>query len=321
MTSALLIQAIVQQTMIFVAQLATVGRDRSPLASVSDQVFLSLTEELRNHGVRHKVIADMFGLALRTYHRRVKSLTEGGVPQQRTLWAAVLEYVQERQPVAAAALFERFQYDEPSVLTGVLNELTDAGCVYRTGKGRNAVYRVADQGDFTGDEVRQRVAQQYMVWLAVYRSGPIALDVLGRKVHLAETDCQTAVDALLDKGAIQETPSGYTSNEFVVETGDSSGWEAAVLDHYQAMVSAVLRKLRAGVDDPSQTTAGGTTYSFDVPVGHPLETQVLGLLGRIHTELDTLRDAVDAINRKASPSEPHEQSRQVVFYAGQYIKE
>jgi hypothetical protein len=66
-----LIDAVVQQTMVFIAHLATAGGLRTPLVGVADQVFMELTRELQNQGVRKKVIADMFGMALRTYHRRV----------------------------------------------------------------------------------------------------------------------------------------------------------------------------------------------------------------------------------------------------------
>src|SRR5262245_33808399 len=58
----LLIDSIVQQTMVFIAQLATAGGVRAPLAHVADQVFLDLTRELQNQGVTKKVIADMFGM-------------------------------------------------------------------------------------------------------------------------------------------------------------------------------------------------------------------------------------------------------------------
>ena len=80
MNAYLLINAVVQQTMVFIAQLATAGGVRAPLAHVAEQVFLDLTSELQNRGVKKKVIADMFGMALRTYHRRVR---ERGREQDR----------------------------------------------------------------------------------------------------------------------------------------------------------------------------------------------------------------------------------------------
>ena len=76
MDGRLLIDAIVRQTTVLIAQLATASGVRTPLAHIANQVFLDLVNELRAQGLGNKVIADMFGLALRTYHRRVNQLAE-----------------------------------------------------------------------------------------------------------------------------------------------------------------------------------------------------------------------------------------------------
>lgn len=62
-----LIDAIVRQNMVLVAQLSTAAGLRAPLAHVANDVFLDLVAELESQGVRQRVIADMFGLALRSY--------------------------------------------------------------------------------------------------------------------------------------------------------------------------------------------------------------------------------------------------------------
>jgi hypothetical protein len=46
----LLINAVVQQTVVFLAQLATSGGVRAPLAHIADQVFLEPTRELNEQG-------------------------------------------------------------------------------------------------------------------------------------------------------------------------------------------------------------------------------------------------------------------------------
>ena len=61
MNAQLLIDAVVQQTMVFIASLATAGGVRAPLAHVAEQVFLDLTNELQNRGVKKNVIADNLG--------------------------------------------------------------------------------------------------------------------------------------------------------------------------------------------------------------------------------------------------------------------
>jgi hypothetical protein len=45
-------------------------------AQVAKQVFLDLTRELEEQGVSGKVSADMFGMALRAYIRKVRRLSE-----------------------------------------------------------------------------------------------------------------------------------------------------------------------------------------------------------------------------------------------------
>jgi hypothetical protein len=63
MNAKLLIDAIVQQTTVLIAQLSTAAGIRSPLAHIADQVFLDLAREIEQQGVSRKVVADMFGPA------------------------------------------------------------------------------------------------------------------------------------------------------------------------------------------------------------------------------------------------------------------
>src|SRR5688500_14600142 len=96
----LLINGIVQQTMVLIAQLATAGGIRAPLAQVADQVFADLTGELARQGVKKKVIADMFGMALRTYHRRERAIAESQTEAGQTVWDAVLDYIRGHEPIS-----------------------------------------------------------------------------------------------------------------------------------------------------------------------------------------------------------------------------
>jgi hypothetical protein len=57
----------VQQTTVLIAQLSTAAGLRAPLAHVADQVFVELSRELEAQGLGRKVVADMFGMALRGY--------------------------------------------------------------------------------------------------------------------------------------------------------------------------------------------------------------------------------------------------------------
>ena len=139
MNPHLLIDAVVQQTMVFIAQLATSGGVRAPLAQVANQVFLDLSSELQSQGVSKKVIADMFGMALRTYHRKVRSSRQSQTEEGRTVWEAVFDHIRDHEPVSAVEVHQCFIRDDPEVVTGVLNDLVNTGLVYRAGRGDSAL--------------------------------------------------------------------------------------------------------------------------------------------------------------------------------------
>src|SRR5690606_40872132 len=93
--------------MVFIAQLATSGGVRAPLAQVANQVFLNLSNELQSQGVSKKVIADMFGMALRTYHRKVRSCRESQTEAGRTIWEAVFDHICRRSEEHTSELQSR----------------------------------------------------------------------------------------------------------------------------------------------------------------------------------------------------------------------
>ena len=114
MNLKLLIDGIVRQTTVLIAQLSTASGVRSPLAHVADQVFVELAREIEAQGVRRQVVADMFGMALRTYHARVSRLAASRTDQGRSLWEAVLSYIEQTGLVTRLELLRRFSGDDES---------------------------------------------------------------------------------------------------------------------------------------------------------------------------------------------------------------
>jgi hypothetical protein len=317
----LLIDAVVQQTMVFIAQLATHGGIRAPLAHVANQVFADLTLELERQGVRKKVIADMFGMALRTYHRRCQELRHSKTDSGTTLWEAIYGFVRERERVRAYEVHQRFRYDDADMVTGVLSDLVSTGLVYRAGRGEDATFRVVDAADLVNDSRVRSQASVYLVWLSVYRNRALTVEALSELMKLPVDACQAALDELVGEGRVRQVRQGedvrYESDVLDVPLGALQGWEAAVLDHFQAMIAAITRKLMAGRSSSRHSDqVGGSTWSIDVFPGHPLEAEVKGTLARVRTEVESLRTRVDAHNAAVGK---HEGLERVVVYVGQYV--
>lgn len=320
MNAQILIQAVVQQTMVFVAQLATAGGVRAPLAQVANQALLDLSTELQNQGVKKNVIADMFGMTLRTYHRKLRELSQSYSVEGRTLWEAVLEYVSEHEPTSAGQVYTRFARDDRELVASVLSDLVNSGTCYRSGRGNTAVYRIAPDADFAAGEERARAtANEYLVWQAVYRNGPVTREQLLVLTRMSEASCERALTALeADGRALRHAgePATFTSPRIDVPVGQSRGWEAAVFDHYQAVLSAICAKLSAGEGrSEHKDTTGGATYSLDLWPDHPMRGEVLSTLERVRAMLEDLRARLDAVNATSqrSPSE------RLLFYVGQHL--
>lgn len=122
MSVPLLVAALVRQTTVLIAQVATTGGVRAPLAHVANQVFLDLVRELERQGVSRKVSADMFGMGLRSYLRRIQRLGESSTERGRSLWEAVFEYVREQQPATRGRILEHFYGNEEAQVRSVLHD-------------------------------------------------------------------------------------------------------------------------------------------------------------------------------------------------------
>jgi hypothetical protein len=317
MDPRLLINAIVQQTMVFIAQLATAGGVRAPLVHVADRVFRELTRELLSQGLKKKVIADMFGLELRTYQRRLQAAEQSRTDQGRTVWEAVLEYLREHEPVSGARVQQRFQHDVPEIVAGVLNDFVNSWLAYRAGRGEQAVYRIAQATDFQDEAARER-AMDLVVWLSVYRDGPLDSERVTEHTGLAGDVVAESLDRLLGEDRIQRGADGsYSSRVFEKPWDVALGWEAAVLDHFRAMVTTITTKLHSGGPPGLEDSVGGSTWTLDVWPGHPFQTEALGVLGELRRRVEGLRERIDRFNAAAARPDT---MQNVVVYLGQHVR-
>jgi hypothetical protein len=323
MNVQLLIDSIVRQTTVLVAQLATSAGARAPLAHVANQVFLELVAELKDQGLGNKVIADMFGLALRTYHARIRRLSESKTYSGRSLWEAVLEYVSGKGTVLRAEVLRRFQYDDEATVRGVLRDLVESGMLFRTGKEDTTSYRAAMPEDYaTPGSERTGDAAANMVWVAVSRYGPARANELLRVMAMNEEELGVALGRLLREERIEavetETETLYRCSSCVIPVGATAGWEASVFDHFQAVVTAIVSKVRQGrLSAEPNDSVGGSTYTYDVWRGHPHRDEVLGFLRDVRAKAVALRLKVEAYNERLGL--PGEDPERVIAYVGQTL--
>ena len=324
MNERILIDAIVRQTVILIAQLSTADGVRSPLSHVADEVFLGLVRQLESQGLGKKVIADMFGLALRSYQQKVQRLGESATQRGVTLWGAIHTFLTQVPSASRTEVIEHFKHDEPQNVRSILNDLVETGLVCRSGRGSETRYRVA-----TAEELEELGAcaaadaqetNAALVWVQVYHGSPLRRSDLNHLVPLTESAIDEALARLVDdeRIRIENRPDGVycVTEQCLIALGQAAGWEAAVVDHHRAVLTALATKV-AGGSHVSRVSdeIGGTTLSFDLWPGHPNEAEVRRLLASVRGQVIPLWEKVEAYNRE----HPVESSCKVTFYCGQHV--
>jgi len=314
-----LIHSIVRQVTVLIAQLATSGGVRAPLAQVANQVFLELAKELEAQGLSRKVSADMFGMALRAYIRKVRRLTESATDGELTLWQATLAFIKAEGLVTRERMLSRFHRDGELEVSSILKDLADNGLVFVSGSGQGSVYRAASDEELSQiSALAVSSGLEELAWVLIFRHGPLPMQRLGGLLSVGDNEVDSVVDALVTSGRVQRTGDVLSAKEFVIPLGSSRGWEASVFDHIQAVVQTICQRLQeAGQGGAPSGCAGGSTYTFDVWPGHPNYDEVRGLLSEQRERLGKLRESVEQHNRDQGRAESFEA---VVAYVGQAFR-
>lgn len=309
-----------RQTTVLIAQLSTSSGIRAPLAHLADQVFLDLSQEIESQGVGRKLVADMFGLALRSYQKKVQRLTESATVREKTLWEAVLEFLGREGSATRERVFRQFRRDSERDIAAILSDLVAQGLVYSTGSGKMTVYgraSEADQHRVAESEKREAVAG--MVWHAIYRR-PSTRKELEAALAISPAEIDAAVECLIAEGRVQVRGDRLVAETFVIPVGSEQGWEAALFDHFSAVANAIAAKVRRGSRQSlACDVSGGATLTFEIHASHPHADEVYGLLGRVRREVNELFSRVALENDKV-PVSDREKVR-VTFYFGQNVEE
>jgi hypothetical protein len=325
MKSGLLIDAIVRQTTVLLAQISTAAGIRAPLAHVADEVFISLAREIEAQGVGRKVAADMFGLALRTYQKKVQRLAESATRREETLWEAVLDFVSERTSATREQILMNFRRDGEREVIGVLSDLVGSGLIHASGRGTAAVYGpTTDAERRLLAEAAERESLDALAWATVRGNTGMTSVSLAESLRLDLTATRELVRRLISEGRVarklDSDDAVLQASPLVIPVGAEMGWEAAVLDHFRAVANAIAAKLRRGSQRATKDDiVGGSTLSFKLSAGHPHWERVRGLLARVRTEAHTLWREVEDYNVEHGVADDPDAAL-VWFYFGQYVE-
>lgn len=293
-----LIDGVVKEFATLLVALAIRGGRRESLAGIDHVFFEALARELEARGVPRKVAADMLGLGLRSYQKklqRIKTQTESGP----SLWQRITAFVAEREVCSRGDISDVFVHEDPAVLASVLADLVSTGLLAARDVGGSMRYEVTRGLAAPVDEETADV----LVWGELFRRASTT-DELEDRLPLPPPEIRNALGRLEAAHHVRCHHDGvYVSDRLHIQQGQGEGWTEAVYDHIRCVTSALVTKLTG---KPSSARASGLTFSFDLHADHPLRAELVERLSDVRTELKGLWQRVAGYNER-------ERTRQVVF--------
>lgn len=310
-----LIDEIVRQTTVLIAQLSTSAGLRAPLSHIADQVFLELARELDAQGVRRKVVADMFGMALRSYQTKVRRLTETAERPEASLWQSL--YAELGQGSATRAeLARRHRPHTEDQVAAVLQDMVQSGLAYSSGRGAETLFGLTSSSDRVHLDTRQEhQAVRDLAWYLVASGSAETAPELSQQLRVEPEQATAVLDELLAEGFLTRDGEALRARRFELGANDEQGWETSVLDHFRAVTTALAAKVSRPVSADDDDVGGGTR-SFLVYPGHPEAEAVYRLLSETRIRTRELWRRVAAFNETTPPPEGADR---VTFYFGQHV--
>lgn len=310
-----LVDDIVRQTTVLIAQLATAAGLRTPLAKIADQVFADLANELEAQGVGRKVAADMFGLALRGYQTKLRRIVENQEQTLETLWQSLYAELSKGSSTRAQ-LGQRFRHVEPKHLQATLRDMTSNGIAYSSGRGAQTVYGLTSEADRVqiGLTLSRDALKRMILFLTASRAAA-TVEALRDQLRTSSAELDVALAELVSERNLEIRSGELHTGRFEVPVGAEQGWETAICDHFRAVASTIAAKVSNPRSSEHDVT-GGATLSFRVHRGHPHASAVYRLLNETRQRANALWADVSAHN-ESNPLPP--EFDRVTFYFGQHV--
>ena len=290
---------------VLVARLAVSKTHRAPLRNVGDLFFLGMADELQRQGVGRKVAADLLGMSLRAYQKRLQRVSVGARTTTPTLHQEVAAFLKGRGAISREEIATRFSRNDERVLASVLRDMVELGVMEMTTRGGAYRYRLVAPDEPAGEGLRVESeaaidVEEMQLWAKLDEGSEPPVEA-----H------DSTLRALKERGLVE----GETPQRLEIPAGSEGSWEAAVWDHFATVARALAEK----ASDVPRTTEqiGGMTLSFDLHAEHPLYHDVVTLLDRTRQTSQALWRRI-ADGNESAPIAPENRIK-VRFYAGQHV--
>jgi hypothetical protein len=320
MYARLLVDEVVRQTAVLLAELVTRSEERALLSEVQTELLLHLDNELRQRGLSQSARIEALGTTRAAYVQAMKhgriSVTEPSCSLSEAIFRIVTEHgLASREQLAA-----HFAQDDEERVSGAIERLVGSGLLFRAGRQGAEVLRAPSASDLSqACYLDAETGLDQLVRAVIYREGPLSFAELTQRLNAGEAKLHACLERLGEQRQVSKVNDGnvtrYGAREFSVPLESPTGMEASVLDHLQAVTRALLHRLQLDVTRISDEN-GVSTYTLDVWESHPYSAEARGLLREFRERVSNLRKRIEAYNAASKASRA---LRPVRIYFGQRV--
>lgn len=324
MSERVLFRVLVSQSARLIARIITLTNARPNLAHLQEDFFYELSVHLQNYGVPRRVAADMFGLAMRSYLRRIKKYNDelSDREHQLSLWQIVYSKISESPDIQRQKLLDSFSFSHRDSVCSVLKHLCEAGLVTEHRRDGVISYsaRERDANELDVDEV----AQYLWVMIFVHDESSFPHEqLLDEAIPLfGEQMVSAGLDLLIDDGCVDKLLHDGTCSYSTVRSNPEQpfGWLVAISIHLDSVFEAVITKLTMMQSEADlDADVRGGTWTFKLRGDHPFKDRVSHLFDGYQKNVKELFASVHQYN-ESHPDHDDSDEYQVDFYMGQGVR-
>jgi hypothetical protein len=327
-----LVERLVPKVAELFATLAAQDPLKMSFADVAGKTILDMVEVMSRDGISQEAIAAGLGMTVGGFRNKLRRLREAyrdpdqigsGNSRPKTLLEQVYGFIDENyatagNPVLYIKVADRFKRVPDETLRALLRFLVQYGLLEVEGRGRRRRYR-----SITLRRSEDVGLPELSVML--FREGPLTLTEIVTRMGRSEEEVLELIAELRDESTLTEEDDEtgetvFRVHDYHLPVGLNAGYELAIWDHITAVLTAICKKVRVGQHEAQmQDRIGGTTFSFDVPIGHPIEDEIASFLGESRAKMERWLEQVREI--EVTETDEETPRRRVTIYTGQMLED
>ncbi|GEM_PF-4795367 len=276
-----------------IAAIMTRNHQRRSYQNIGEKLFKNIAEELIRRDVPYRVAADMMGVSLRTFHRKLKNakLVDSGRAA-----TAILSYIVDLKEVGRIELYGHFHFLDPALIGSILKDFQASGHIEIEGE------KIESLGQ---KEIHKETVSQNYVHFVLIQHPEMTVADLVAITPLSTFECQNILDTLIQKERIEKVGEKYTAHTPLLLSRQSMHEDESLIFGLSMMFDAACKAIKIRIDSEGETkNSQGNLRSFRVKKGDANDRRIIATLDKLSDSMSELWKKIRSEKKRAGNISP-----------------